>query len=155
MKSKAIYLWTSALLSLFAGGSIIILFILVPFWQSLSPEAVTEWFKNFGSVTGFTMMPMEIVPLLLSAYCWLRAKKLNEEGKNAWLLVNICNLIILAMFFLYFLPVNLLFINKTIDPALIAGELVKWKIIHAGRTLLTLLSALLAVSACLKTDIKK
>jgi hypothetical protein len=150
MKRIPVYILTTALLGLFAGGSIVVLFILIPFWQTLQPAEVTEWFSRFGSQVGITMMPMEIIPLILSIYAYLVARRSKEEGKNLWIWINVSNILILIIFFIYFLPVNLKFLNKTIDPANIPGELVRWKVHHAMRTALAVLSMLLAVKACSK-----
>jgi hypothetical protein len=147
MKNFSIYILTTALLALFAGGSIIVLFILIPFWQTLEPNALMEWFQHFGSQMGFVMLPMEMIPLLLSVYVWFIARKTNEEGKNLWLCVNVCNAIVLLMLFLYFIPVNLSFIHKIMLPENVAGELVRWKMIHAMRTIFILLSMVLAIFA--------
>jgi hypothetical protein len=150
MKRIVVYILTIAVLALFAGGAIIVLFILLPFWQSLEPHSLMEWFQNFGGITGITMMPMEIISLLFSMYSYLLAKKSKEEGKNLWLLVNASNILILVLFFIYFLPINISFAKETINPNTIAAELVRWKIIHAGRTVLTLVSTALAIVAFLK-----
>jgi len=147
MKSIAVYLMTIALLAFFAGGAIFVLFVLLPFWQSLEPEALMDWFRNFGSRLGIIMMPMEILPLILSVCAWFIAKKNKNAGRNLWAWVNVLNIIILSMFFVYFLPVNLEFINKTADPAGVPAEMIKWKMIHGIRTLFTILSTVLAVLA--------
>jgi hypothetical protein len=147
MKNSSLCIWTTAFLSILAGGAILILFILVPFWQTLSPDAFMEWVKNFGNRLGFTMLPMEMIPFLLSIAAYFVAKKANDGGKNLWLGVMVCNVIVLAMLLIYFIPVNLSFINKTIAPENVPGELVKWKMIHTARTIFIVLSMVLGILA--------
>lgn len=148
MKSTLVYIWSIALLALFAGGSITILFVLIPFWQSLQPEAVMEWFRNFGTRVGITMLPMQLIPLFMSVYAYFLAKKLKEEGKNLWIWAIVSHIIILIMLFAYYLPVNFSFVNKTMDPTNVPSELIRWEIIHIARTILSVLSTVLAILAC-------
>lgn len=146
-KNIAFYITTIALLGLFAGGSITILFIIVPFWYSLTPAELMLWFNHYGVRVGITMLPMEIVPLLLSIYAYFSLRKRNEGGKALWLWVNISNIIILVMFLAYFLPVNFQFLNQRMDPAEVSKELVRWELIHITRTILAVLSTVLAILA--------
>ncbi len=82
MKTAALYTWTVALLGLFAGGCITILFILVPFWFTLPPQNLMQWFTDFGPTVGFTMLPMEIAPLLLSVIAYYKTQKVYRESRT-------------------------------------------------------------------------
>ena len=151
MKNISVYIWTIASLSLFAGGSITILFIFIPFWYSLQPTELMQWFTDFGPIVGITMLPMQIIPLLLSAYSYILSKKRKEEYKKLWLFVNLSNVFILIMFFAYFLPVNFLFVNQTMHPGDVTNELIRWEIMHVARTILSVLSFVIAIAAIKKT----
>ncbi|HET6991408.1 MAG TPA: hypothetical protein VFJ43_08800 [Bacteroidia bacterium] len=151
MKNFSLQLWTIALLGLFSGGAIVILLILVPSWQTMQPDAFMDWVGNFGSRLGFTMVPMEMIPFLLSIICFFVARKNNQAGKNLWLAIIISNVIILAMLFVYFIPVNLSFIHKTFPSENVADELMKWKMIHAARTALTVMNFVLGIFAVKKS----
>lgn len=150
MKNPILYISTIALLGLFAGGSIIIWFIVLPFWQSLSADELMQWFNNYGPRIGITMLPMQIIPLVLSIWAYNLVRKKDIEGKSLWLWVNISNLIMLIMFLAYYLPVNLQFVNQTMNPKDVSSELVRWEIIHIARTLLAISSTVLAIIAYFK-----
>lgn len=147
MKNISLYITTIALLGLFAGGSITILFIIVPFWHSLTPNELMIWFSQYGARVGITMLPMQIIPFILSIYTYISVRKKNEHGSNFWLLVNVSNIIILIMLLAYFLPINFQFVNQTMNPSEVPSELIRWEIIHIARTILTVLSTVLAIIA--------
>ena len=155
MKSFSIYIWTTALLGLFAGGAITVLFVLVPFWKSLEPTGVMDWFQNFGWQIGITMAPMEFIPFLFSIIAYFMARKANDTGKNLWLCVIISNVIILAMLPLYFIPVNLSFIRKTILPENVHAEMVRWEMVHIARTVFSVLSFVIGILAVSRTMKKR
>lgn len=126
-----------------------ILFILVPVWQSLAPKEVLDWFSNFGARVGITMVPMQVIPLILSMYAWYISA---GTVRLLWLMTNISNGIILLMLPVYFLPVNFSFVNSTISLDNVPSELVTWEIVHIIRTFLTILSVVFAVIAMLKFE---
>lgn len=150
MKNTLVYISTIALLGLFAGSSITILFIVIPFWHSLTPNELMLWFSHYGARVGVTMLPMEIVPLILSIFAYIAVKKRNEEGKGLWLWVNVSNIVVLMMLLVYFLPINFQFVTQTMDPNDVPKELIRWEIIHIARTILTVLSTVLAILAYFK-----
>lgn len=150
MKNISLYLWTTALLALFAGGAIFILFILIPYWQTLQSIELIHFFQDFGGRVAAVMLLMEVFSLVLSVFAFTAARKNNETEKKLWLVVNISNALILLTLFLYFIPVNLSFINGTISRDAVPAELVRWKIVHGIRTALTMLSAAVAILAVAK-----
>jgi len=150
MKNTSVYISAIALLGLFAGGNIIIWFIILPFWQSLPANELMQWFSNYGPRVGITMLPMQIIPLILSIWAYNLTRKRDIEGKGLWLWVNVSNVVILIMFLAYYLPVNLQFVNQTMNPDDVPSELVRWEMIHIARTILAVLSTLLAIIAYFK-----
>lgn len=150
MKNTSVYISTIALLGLFTGGNIIIWFIVLPFWQSLPANELMQWFHNYGPRVGITMLPMQIIPLVLSIWAYNLVRKKDIEGKGLWLWVNVSNVTILIMFLVYYLPVNLQFVNQTMNPNVVSSELVRWEIIHIARTILAVLSTVLAIIAYFK-----
>ena len=147
MKNTLVYISTIVLLALFAGGSITIMFVVVPFWHSLSPNELMLWFHNFGPRVGITMLPMQFVPFFLSIYLYILARKRKEESRGLWLWINASNIIILIMLLAYFLPVNFQFVNQTLNPDDVPSELIRWEVIHIARTIFTVLSTVLAICA--------
>lgn len=144
-----------ALLSLFAGGAINILFILIPFWKTLEPASVMKWFNDFGGTIGITMMPVEITSLLISIYAFILARKTNSSSEKSWLLINISNIFVLAIFFIYFLPVNLRFLHNTMPPQNVSAELLRWQYMHIIRTVFILFSAGMSVKAVITENSNK
>lgn len=147
MKNISIQAWTIALLGLFAGGCITVMFILLPFWHSLSSSELMQWFHNYGPTIAATMLPMQIIPFLLSIYIYFSLRKNTGISKTLWLWVSISNTIILIMLLAYFLPINIELVNQSMNPANVPSELNRWETIHAARTALTIFSVATAVAA--------
>lgn len=145
MKTTTLYYLTIALLGLFAGGCITIMFIIVPFWFTLAPENLMQWFTDFGARTGITMLPMQIIPLILSVVAFFRAKKDHPESKKMWVVVNLSNFLILVSFFAYFLPVNISFAEHSVAAGDVNSRLEQWQLMHIARTVLSVISAAVAV----------
>jgi hypothetical protein len=145
MKTAALFSWTIALLGLFAGGCITILFILVPFWFTLPAQNLMQWFTDFGPIVGITMLPMEIAPLVLSLIAYFKTRKHDRESKSLWIIINLSNILILLSFFAYFLPVNLSFVQQSLPERDVPAELKRWELIHVARTILSVLSMVLAI----------
>lgn len=150
MKNIVIQTTTIALLGLFAGGCITVLFILLPFWHSLTPTELMQWFHNYGPTIAITMLPMQIIPFLLALYAYYAMIKAKNKSKDVWLWATISNIIILVMLLVYFLPVNLEFVNQTMNPSSVPTELARWEAIHAARTVLAVLSTVLGVVAFMR-----
>ncbi len=146
MKIAALYFFAIALLGLFAGGCITILFIIIPFWLRLPPENLMQWFTDYGARVGITMLPMEIAPLLLCLAAYFKVKKIHPESKRMWLIVNISNALVLAGFFIYFLPVNISFVTHSISSNEVNAELKRWELMHIARTILSVLSTAVAIA---------
>ena len=149
MKHVPLYISTIALLALFAGSSITIWFIVLPFWHSLPPTELMQWFHDFGPRVGITMLPMEIIPLLLTVAAYRYARKSGADGSRLWLWTTFSNITILIML-AYFLPVNFQFVNQTMDPRDVPAELLRWELLHIVRTILSVISTLLAGLAYFK-----
>ena len=148
MKNITLQVATTMLLGLFAGGCIAVMFVIVPFWHSLSAGELMLWFHNYGPTVAITMLPMQIIPFLLSLYIYFSLRKNNSSDKSLWFWINISNILILLMLLAYFIPVNVEFVNQTMNLDKVPEELTRWGMIHAARTGLTVCSAVAAVAAC-------
>jgi len=144
MRTPLLFTLTLAMLALFTGGCVTILFIVVPFWYTLSPTEFMDWFTAFGPRIGITMLPMEVIPLVLSMICFFHAQK-NGFPTKGWIVVCAANILMMLSFFIYFLPVNLSFLNHTINVNEVGEELARWEAIHTGRTILAVVSTGFAV----------
>lgn len=147
MKHFLLTLWTVVFLSLFAGAAIFVLFVMTHAWKYMGLVEAASWFRNFGSLMEGVMLPLEIIPLILSGILFLRLRKASSPASHMWLWVNCLNVATLASFFIYFLPVNVAFIDNTIHANEIAGELQRWQIVHAFRTLAIVLAVIIAMRA--------
>lgn len=139
---KLISLTTHAL---FTGGCFLILFVLVPFWQQSSAENFLSWFSVNSSNIAITMLPLEVIPLLLSVITYSITFKNKDNSRKWWFFNLLSNIAILLLFFVYFMPANSSMHSGTIAIENVANELVKWEKYHIVRTFLTILSILFCI----------
>lgn len=110
-------------------------------------QEVFWWFKHVGKLIGMVMVPLEIIPLILSAVLFLKLRKENSKASHMWLWVNCLNVAVLLSFFIYFLPVNVQFIDGIMPASEIPAELDRWQMVHALRTLAIVLSVVISIRA--------
>jgi TRAP-type C4-dicarboxylate transport system permease large subunit len=153
MKQPTIYVMATTALSLFTAGCLVILFVFVPMWQQLDPAAFLQWFADYGKTVGMVMLPLEMAPLMLSLVSYFRSR--NEPNtRNSWLLLtNICNVIILLMFIVYFLPVNGAFIDGSMPLQEVPGALKYWQFFHTIRTAVSLLAVIFSALALTEKEV--
>jgi hypothetical protein len=149
--NSSLSILTLSLLSAFAGGCLIVLFVLVPFWQNSTAEIFLSWFTTNSKAVGLTMLPMEVFPLITCAILYFVARRQKMSNQILWLLTNICNLIILAIFIVYFLPTNTAMASGTFSADKVSAELQQWKTMHIIRTILSALAVVFCGLAIRKT----
>ncbi|MCF0074214.1 DUF1772 domain-containing protein [Dyadobacter sp. CY261] len=132
--------FTIAAQSAFTGGCLVILLVLVPFWQTMSPAGFLSWFSMNAKALGSTMLPLEMMPLMSSIILSVNAFKKKLANKNAWMIAAICNLLVLVIFIAYFMPANFAMAGGTLAESKVASELLQWKSFHAIRTSLSILA---------------
>lgn len=140
------------LLSAFSGGCLMVLFVLLPFWQSSTPEVFLNWFAAHNKAIGMTMLPMEVLPLIASVVLFFVALRQKKSNIPLWLLTNICNLIILVMFIVYFFSANRMMASGRFPADKVSEELQKWKTIHIARTITSVLAIVFCGLAIKKAD---
>ena len=126
--------------ALFTGGCIVILFVLVPFWQQSPAEDFLSWFSTYSTNIAMTMLPLEVIPLILSTVICYVAFRQKEDNRKWWLYNLLSNIAILLLFFVYFMPANSSMSLGTITIEQVANEIAKWEKYHIARTALTALS---------------
>jgi hypothetical protein len=131
--------------SLFAVACLVILIDFVPMWQNLSPSTFLQWFADHGKDVGKVMLPLEIMPLMLSLNCYIRSAKQHDPIMKKLFSTCICNFVILAMFFLYFLPLNSSFMNQSLHIAEVRQALADWQFFHVIRTIIAFIAAMFSL----------
>lgn len=142
-----LYTVTAIALSVFAGGCLVVLLGFVPMWKQLQPAEFLQWFSENGKTIGVIMLPLEMIPFTLSVRSYLKLRKTQGSSRTMLLLANICNMIILAMFFMYFLPVNASFLDGSMPFEKVSEALNNWQYFHLNRTILSILAAIFGILA--------
>ncbi len=137
-----LYAATTLALAIFTMGCLVILFVFVPMWLESGPREFLQWFTRNGKTIGAFMLPLEIIPLLLSLIAYLRSRRAGKPTSTWLLLSNSCNFIILGMFLMYFLPLNSAFMNGTLPVDQVPQALKEWQLFHVYRTILSLLAVI-------------
>ncbi|KMQ64657.1 hypothetical protein ACM46_10440 [Chryseobacterium angstadtii] len=112
--NQTIKLFLLALQSLFTGGCLVILFVLVPFWQQSNADDFLAWFSKYSSNIAKIMLPLEVIPLLVSILVFYLSYKQKESTRKWWLLNLLSNIIVLLLFIFYFKPANASLASGTI-----------------------------------------
>ena len=140
------YAVTVMALALFALGCLVILFVFVPKWQQQPPVEFLQWFAQNGKTIGVIMLPLEMIPLVLSVAALIKSRAVRRT-MGPWLLVNLCNVAILALFVFYFLPVNRAFMAGSMPLLEVPAALREWQHFHSIRTVLAGLAVLFSGQA--------
>jgi hypothetical protein len=137
-----LYAVTTLALAIFTMGCLVILFVFVPMWLESGSREFLQWFARHGKTIGAFMLPLELIPLLLSLIAYIRSSKAGKPFTTWLLLTNSCNFLILGMFILYFLPLNSAFMNGTMPVDQVPEALKEWQLFHIYRTILSLLAVI-------------
>jgi hypothetical protein len=143
MKSPTpkLFVVATTALTLFAAGCLIILWVFVPMWQQAAPAEFLNWLSRNGKKVGAVMLPLEMAPLFLSLFAYVKAKRQNQPFSSWLAAINILNLCMISLFFLYFLPVNARLMDGTIALNKVGDTLLSWKTLHLVRTGLAMVAA--------------
>ncbi|GEM_PF-681467 len=144
-KYQSVKLFTLATQALFTGGCLVILIVLVPFWQESNATDFLRWFSKNAPNIAKIMLPLEIVPLLLAMLNVYLVNKKKQPNRLWWWLNLLCNISILLMFFWYFMPANSSMASRAIADNQVTGQLINWKIFHFIRTALSAIGILFCV----------
>ena len=139
MKQFIFYL-AVAVFAIFIGAQITEGMLLVPYWQSLSPEQFYSYYSTFGPSIGgfFTVLTLlaALMPVALAVYC----KMINSKGLK-WALISVLFAVLfIASFYFYFKGTNELFYQSELSADALRNELVTWSQWHWGRVVIEFLS---------------
>lgn len=151
MKSlkNSIQLLVIALNGAFIGAMVLIAVVLVPFWQTLKPQAFLDWFTAYGSTIGSIMIPFGPGVLLLAILAFF----LDKEYRLLWGLTTLFTLANILYFPFFFLPTNNSFSEQTIAIQEIDTTLLRWLQFHWQRiafALAALITSTLAVTKAIE-----
>lgn len=137
---QLVQLLSAGCVGIFAGAMLTEGFVLVPYWQSLSPSEFFAWYaandrrllNYFSPVTTLTAV-VTVLSAILSVWTAHPAR---------WAVVGSCVAILIAVatFFLYFEAANASFSAATVAPEALGAELSRWALWHHSRTLLSLIA---------------
>ena len=114
--------------------------LLVPFWQSLAPEAFLAWYAGNASLLFNFFAPLEIASAVLALAAAVVYRFRRRSGTGLLAVAAALALVILVAFPLYFKDVNASFAAGTIDPAEVPAELARWAKGHWIRTAMAIVA---------------
>jgi hypothetical protein len=129
-------LWISTVftLGIFAGSLLLEGFVLVPFWQSLTPSQFYEFHHNFGARLFGYFAPITamaaLIPLGLAG--WVSGANIGANIAAG------ASLAVLTFFPLYFRAANEAFMKERVSHDDLPEKLRQWANVHTWRTLMAL-----------------
>lgn len=133
-------------LAMFSGCVLMVALTLVPYWQSLSPQAFLSVFESFNELIpntlGVVLLPTLVCVVASVALAW-RVPPLRW----LWLAAALCFSTMLALTSLYFLPLNAAFASREVPVDQVSQLLSTWSGVHWVRVALCFSSSLLAIAA--------
>jgi len=130
LTANALLTFTSLILGLFVGSLLTEAVILVPYWRSLKSETFLVLHGTLGPRLYKYFAPLTILatllPTITAIFCiW--------TGANAWIYSVAADLLVLAIFgiyFYYFKKANASFASGSVGVAGLPAELRRWCIWH-------------------------
>ena len=129
-----------AIFSIFVGSQITEGALLVPYWQSLTPEAFYSYYNDFGPGIGqfYTVLTIlaAIIPVALAFYFF----RTHSSGKWYAVISSILAVILVSFYYLYFAGTNELFYQSALSQQELQDVLVNWGRVHWCRVVIELFS---------------
>lgn len=142
-----------AIFSIFIGSQITEGVLLVPFWQSLSPDEFYAYYAEFGPTIGtfYTILTViaAIIPMIVALYC----KSIRSNGLPFALISSFLAILFVSSFYVYFKETNELFYQGAFDDLGLTHELIVWNYWHWGRIVIELLSGGFLIAALVRIKI--
>ena len=134
-------------LGLSAGALVAEGAVLVPFWQSLEPEAFLAWYRQHGALLLRFFGPLEVIAACLAVVAALVSWSEEESGSGLLAVSALLALLVVAAFPLYFRRANASFAEATIATVDVGAELRRWSSWHWVRVMLAVAAFAMAVVA--------
>lgn len=125
------------LLSVYTGGLVFILVVLVPTWRMLTASEFLGWAEALGARVGMLMAPTLILSLIAGVLFLILAWRHAPRWIRALVITAVLLLITQVVLLLgYFLPADLAFAAHEVAVADVPDELDTWASLHVLRTVL-------------------
>lgn len=114
------------LLGVTAGAMLAEAALLVPYWQSLTPNEFFDWYAENASRLVDFYSPLEIGSALISLLIAIACSIQSRPGSRLWWTAAVLSIVVIAMFFVYFKDANAGFSNRTVAEDALAAALTSW-----------------------------
>jgi hypothetical protein len=121
-------------LSLFSGAFLFIAFVVVKFWQSITPVVFLNWMNDNFFRFPMLMIPLNMIALLLTIVALGTGWKLYPSRRLPLGLAVVCIFACTVTYPIYFAGANAEFLSRTIDLPQIADAIQTWATWHWLRT---------------------
>jgi hypothetical protein len=145
-------------ISAFTGSCFIIAFVLIPFWKTMSPLEVVNWFATWSPRIGSTMLLMEGFGIIFSIFTYKHFLKHQATARLQWLIsmisLSLSFIISLSfiLFFLYFSALNIARAHGDLQVATVSSELKLWEYSHLLRMFFSGLALIAGLISLHETD---
>lgn len=143
----------TVLLGVLGGALLLLALAIAPYWQSLEPQAFSDWFSINVHFIASVMMPLGFSAAGLTWVATGLAVWKKQAGRY-WLMgASACALIMLIVFPLYFREANALLASGTLPLTEVGPTISQWLNVHWVRTTAAIVGCFCAVrSAYITTD---
>jgi len=144
-----------AIFAIFLGSQITEGVILVPFWQSLSPEAFHAFHQQFGASIGRFYTILTVIAALTPISIAIIYYSKKSSGFKYALVSAILALLFVASFYVYFKDANALFNQTILSEERLKSALITWNKWHWARIGIEFLSLVFLILAFSRNTLKK
>jgi len=141
-----------AIFSIFIGCQIAEGALLVPHWESLSPNDFYAYYNEFGPSIGqfFTVLTIiaALIPIILTVYC----VKIKSRATVLAAISTFLAILFVSSFYIYFKDANELFYQAALSEIELKAEFKTWKTWHWGRIVIEMLSLVFLILAMNKLE---
>jgi Domain of unknown function (DUF1772) len=125
-------------LSLFSGAFLFIAFVMVKFWQAVTPEIFLAWMHDNFFRFPMLMVPLNMISLLATLLAFGLAWKSNPASRLALGLSLICIFASTVTYPIYFVGANADLLNRGVELSQVSATLSTWSNWHWLRTILAI-----------------
>ena len=141
----------TVLLGVLGGALLLLALAIAPYWQSLEPQAFSDWFSTNVHFIAGVMMPLGFST---AGMTWLATGLAvwKKQAGRYWLIgASVCALIMLIVFPLYFRETNALLASGTLPLNEVGATISQWLNVHWIRTTAAIVGCFCAMSSAFAT----
>lgn len=136
-----------AIFSIFIGSQITEGAILLPYWQSLTPNNFYSYYNEFGPSIGKFYTILTIIAALIPIAVSIYYKAINSKALKFALISSFFAILFVSSFYIYFKDTNELFYQAALSDNDLKNELIIWGYWHWGRISIECLSLVFLILA--------